>query len=163
MLGIEPWFPQPPMSGQGHTVHSIVKVPQPFVPFASGVTLARRTEGGVNILESRIDHPVMFTVVLAGRYEYHEETRNGIGIPNDKFKAFWTRNHLIYDKGAYLLATIHKEVGDKTFLTFMKSYQKTFRWQCGNTKDIAGLLEYLTKKDYKPFFEQYFWGTAMPQ
>jgi aminopeptidase N len=54
-------------------------------------------------------------------------------------------------------------VGDTTFLTFLKSYQKSFAWKGGTTKDVAGLLSFMTKKDYKPFFDQYFWGTAMPQ
>ena len=26
-----------------------------------------------------------------------------------------------------------------------------------------GLLQYMTKKDWRPFFEQYFYGTAMPE
>jgi hypothetical protein len=27
---------------------------------------------------------------------------------------------------------------------------------------VAGLLQYLTKKDYGPFFEANYWGTGMP-
>ena len=56
----------------------------------------------------------------------------------------------------------YKELGDETFLTFLKSYQKSFAWKFGTTKHVAGLLQYLTKKDYGPFFEKYYWGTAMP-
>ena len=33
----------------------------------------------------------------------------------------------------------------------------------GTTKDVAGILGVITKKDWKPFFDQYFWGMAMPQ
>jgi hypothetical protein len=73
------------------------------------------------------------------------------------------RNSLVYDKGALLLYTIHKEIGDTPFLTFMKSYTKSFYFKFGTTKDVAGLLGVITKKDWKPFFDQYFWGTAMPQ
>jgi hypothetical protein len=73
------------------------------------------------------------------------------------------RSALVYDKGAYLLYTIHKEIGDTPFLTFMKSYTKSFNFKFGTTKDVAGLLGVITKKDWKPFFDQYFWGTAMPQ
>lgn len=73
------------------------------------------------------------------------------------------RASLVYDKGAYLLYAINKEIGDVPFLTFMKSYTKSFNFKFGTTKDVAGLLGVITKKDWKPFFDQYFWGTAMPQ
>jgi aminopeptidase N len=76
---------------------------------------------------------------------------------------FAIRTGLIYDKGALLLATLHKELGDDMFLTFLKSYQKSFRWKFGSTKTVAGLLRYLTKKDYAPFFAANYWGTGMPR
>ena len=72
------------------------------------------------------------------------------------------RAGLLYDKGALLLAALHKEVGDEVFFTFLKSYQKSFAWKFGTTKHLAGLLQFLTKKDYTPFFEKYYWGTEMP-
>lgn len=316
-LGVEPWFPQPDLSGQFYTFHARVRVKKPFVPFASGATISRRAEGDENILETRIDKPVAFAVVLAGRYEHREETRNGVTIrvatyagrneramkqltnlafgiieyyenflgpfpfpefdileineygfgqappgvmfitkeafsplmgeenqffsqgvnerfaheiahqywahvvkmPSDeeqwltesfaeysaalflkqfggqgtydRLLAHWKarasyatevspiplanrvhtsdgrdrfriRTGLIYDKGALLLAALHKELGDDTFLTFLKSYQKSFRWKFGSTKTVAGMLKFLTKKDYGPFFEANYWGTGMP-
>ena len=62
-----------------------------------------------------------------------------------------------------LLYTLHKELGDEAFFTFLKSYQKSFAWKFGSTKMVAGLLQYMTKKDYMPFFEKYYWGTEMPK
>jgi hypothetical protein len=84
-------------------------------------------------------------------------------IEGDYMMSFMARNALLYAKGPYLLYTLHKEVGDNVFLTFLKSYTKSFNFKYGTTKDVAGLLGFITKKDYKPFFEQYYWGTAMPQ
>ncbi|HSY51556.1 MAG TPA: M1 family aminopeptidase [Thermoanaerobaculia bacterium] len=84
-------------------------------------------------------------------------------IQGDPSVSFRQRFALVYEKGPYLLYTLHKELGDTAFLTFLKSYQKSFAWKAGTTKDVSGLLSFMTKKDYKPFFEQYFWGTAMPQ
>ena len=81
---------------------------------------------------------------------------------SDAFQGFIARTHLLYAKGPYLLSVIYKEIGDQAFLTFMKSYQKSFRWKFGNTNDVGGLLQFITKKDYKPFLEKYYWGTAMP-
>ena len=88
---------------------------------------------------------------------------NLVSLPNDPRTRFAIRTGLVYDKGAYLLAALHKELGDDAFLTFLKSYQKTFRWKYGSTKTVAGLLQALTGKDYTPFFEANYWGTGMPR
>lgn len=84
-------------------------------------------------------------------------------IEGDRMESFRQRFALLYNKGPYLLYTINKEIGDTQFLTFMKSYTKSFNFKFGTTKDVAGLLGVITKKDWRPFFDQYFWGTAMPQ
>ena len=84
-------------------------------------------------------------------------------IEGDYRMSFRARVALLYSKGPYLLYTLHKELGDTTFLTFLKSYTRSFNFKFGTTKDVAGLLQFMTKKDYKPFFDQYYWGTAMPQ
>lgn len=89
-------------------------------------------------------------------------TANRIEMPDDYDTAFFARTSLMYDKGAYLLATLHKELGDQTFLTFLKSYQTSFRGKFGSSESVSGLLKYMTKKDYAPFFEDTFWGTKMP-
>ncbi|HEY3056516.1 MAG TPA: M1 family aminopeptidase [Thermoanaerobaculia bacterium] len=316
-LGTWAWFPQPEsFAAQAYTVHSLVKVKKPFVPFAPGKTIARREEGDFNVVETSIDRPVQFAVVHAGKYTTVEDTRDGItvriasyGLPrpraskqlidlafglidyyqyflgpfpfpefniiqvnsygwgqappatmfitneafdpiideeaqyfsegiNERFAheiahqywahvvkmpsleeqwltesfaeysaalalkklkgeavynrlvngwrsrakqasgvapipyanriggdprmAFSHRFGLLYAKGPYLLYTLHKQIGDTQFLTFLKSYQKSFQWKFGTTNDVAGLLQFMTKTDYKPFLDQYFWGTAMP-
>lgn len=317
-LGVEEWFPQPDLAGQSYTFHSVVKVKKPFIAFAPGQTVSRRTEGDYSILETDVDKPVQFAVILAGKYEFEENTQNGltirvasyagkntramkqltklafgiieyyqhflgpfpfsefnileineygygqappgimfitqeafsplvgdvnplfsqgvnerfaheiahqywghvvkmpndeeqwltesfaeysaalflkefkgkaayqnllvhwksranaakdaspiplanrVSVPNDDYARFLIRTGLIYDKGAYLLSVLHKELGDETFLTFMKSYQKSFRWKFGSTKHVYGLLQFITKKDYAPFFEANYWGIGMP-
>jgi Peptidase family M1 domain len=83
-------------------------------------------------------------------------------IGGDYGLAFAAYQNLLYNKGPYLLATIHKKLGDEKFLVFLKSYQKSFQWKVGSTKDIAGLLSFMTKEDWMPFFDQYYWGTALP-
>ncbi|HEU4888822.1 MAG TPA: M1 family aminopeptidase, partial [Thermoanaerobaculia bacterium] len=79
-LGTEPWFPQPELNGQYYTIHSTVKVKKPYVAFAPGETVSRREEGDYNVIENKIDKPVQFAVVLAGKYSYEEETQNGLTI-----------------------------------------------------------------------------------
>ena len=88
---------------------------------------------------------------------------NRLENPKDALGAALMRSYLLYSKGAFLLAALHQDLGDQMFLTFLKSYQRSFRWQYGTTKDVMGILQFLTKKDYAPFFEQYYYGTAMPE
>src|SRR5262249_57714294 len=88
---------------------------------------------------------------------------NRLRVASDPYRQFLLRTGLIYEKGAYLLSVLHKELGDQVFLTFLKSYQKSFRWNFGSTWAVAGLLQALTKKDYMPFFEANYWGTGMPR
>jgi len=81
----------------------------------------------------------------------------------DPWGAFITRTHLIYDKGAYILGQLHKELGDKNFLTFLRTFQGVYAWKFGQTKDMPVVLKNITGKDYGPFFEEHFWGTGMPK
>jgi peptidase M1-like protein len=318
-LGVMPWFPQPDLVEQYYTVHSIVKVKKPFVPYAPGKTVRRVEEGDFNVVENLIDKPVQFAVVHAGKYYSEEETRNGVTIRvatyagknsramkqltnlafgiienyqvflgpfpfpelniiemntwgygqappgtmfitkeafnptlgemnqlfsqginerfaheiahqywghvvkmpsseeqwitesfaeysaaiflkklkkdgtyeslvrhwqknagdaskyssimtanrirtrGDNMTAFRSRTALIYDKGAYLLAALHQELGDQLFLSFLKSYQTNFRWKYGSAESVGQMLQFVTKKDYGPFLDDYFYGTRMPQ
>lgn len=320
-LGVEPWFPQPDLNGQYYTIHSLVKVRKPFVAFAPGQTIRREAEGDYNVVENRIERPVQFAVVHAGRYYFDEEKHedgltirvasyaqsnamaqkklgnlawkmikfyepwlgpfpfkefniieinelgfgqappatmfitkeafnplmgednklfskginerfaheiahqywghvvkmgsseeqwvtesfaeyssslaikkmkgkgaydamvatwrgnardavevssialaNRIRIPNDFINQMLFRQYLIYDKGAYLLAVLHKELGDDKFLTFLRSLQGLFEFRFLTTKDMIALLKRVDPgKDYAPFFEQHYWGTGLPK
>jgi hypothetical protein len=316
-LGIEPWFPMLGQNEMLFTYHALLKVKKPFAVFTSGRTVRRVEEGDWNVLESKLEQPAGYIAILAGKYQYEEETKNGLtvrvasfmgknpsawkalrsiafsaaqiyprflgpfpfdevtiiernslgwgqapagivfitkeafqplsdenndyveginrrvahelahmywghavkaassqdvwvqeafaeysaalfmkdaGRPNDYTKAFnewksgakdsaeitsipmasrlqsgagddgdfiaWVR--LTYNKGPYLLAALHREMGDEQFLTFLKSYQRSFKGKFGTTKDVMDLLQFMTKKDYGPFFEQYFYGTGLP-
>jgi hypothetical protein len=81
----------------------------------------------------------------------------------DPVTNFYTRKGLLYDKSAYLLYCLHREIGDKSFATFMKSYQTNFKGKFGSTEDVIGLLNFITKKDFNPFFNRFYWGTEMPK
>jgi aminopeptidase N len=88
---------------------------------------------------------------------------NRISIPDDPRSTFLDRTFLIYDKGAYILAVLHKQVGDDKFFTFMRSLQGIFAWKYLTTSDIAKVMQKVDDgKDYVPFFERYYWGTEMP-
>ena len=73
------------------------------------------------------------------------------------------RANLTYSKGAVLLQSIRKEVGDDTFFTVLKSFLRSFEKKPAVTTDqFIDLLSFVTKKDWKPWFERYFYGFEMP-
>lgn len=88
---------------------------------------------------------------------------NRIRIASDPAASGRFRQSLIYSKGAYLLAALHKQLGDDKFLTFLRSLQGIFAWQYLTTPDMAKLLQRIDGKDYMPFFEAYYYGTGMPK
>ncbi len=79
-LGTLPWFPQPGLSAQSYRVHTVVRVKKPYVPFTPGKTLRRGEDGEYNLVETRIDKPVQMLVVVAGKYAFEEDTRDGLTV-----------------------------------------------------------------------------------
>lgn len=71
------WYPQPPLNGELATLEMTVKTPAPFTPFASGDTVDRTSAGGVNVVRTKLDKPMQFPVVAAGKYHLYEEERDG--------------------------------------------------------------------------------------
>ncbi|HEX2163410.1 MAG TPA: M1 family aminopeptidase [Thermoanaerobaculia bacterium] len=71
------WYPQPAWSGELATLEMTVRTPEPFVPFASGETIERTSEDGFNVVRTRLDKPMQFPVVAAGKYHLYEEERDG--------------------------------------------------------------------------------------
>lgn len=326
-LGIEPWFPHPDFYAQVFSLHSMIKVRKPFVPFAPGTTLSRKEEGEYNVVENMIEDHIGGAVALAGKYETLERTRSGvtvrvasyagrnekaweklsnlafgimdyyqtflgpfpcselniieihkysrvpprpspragyvpapactmfitqevfqpaltyyfskgideafaygiarqywgqvikvpsreetwlgeafseycaalfirkllgdgeyrslvtrwkaharevntyapiplaarIRIKEDEAMSRYTQFCLIREKGSYLLSRLHASMSDQEFLTFLGTYQKTFRWKYGATSQMPAVLEAITGKSYTEFFETNYWGTGLPE
>lgn len=80
----------------------------------------------------------------------------------DPFESFQARTDLLYAKGPDLLYALHQELGDQVFLTWLKSSQTNFHWKFANTSRLFALLQFITKKDYTPFLDNYYWGLGLP-
>lgn len=80
-LPIGHWLPIPPRLDNAHfTYHSVVKAAKPYRPFSMGAEVRRWQEGNLECVENRLDQPVQFAVVLAGKYHTYSETREGLTI-----------------------------------------------------------------------------------
>ena len=88
---------------------------------------------------------------------------NRIMDPANRNQSSRWRNQLVYSKGAHLLASLHRELGDDLFFSYLRSVQSVYAWKMVTTRNLVDLLEHMTQRDYGPFFDQYFWGTGVPQ
>ncbi len=78
VLGTWPWYPRQELGGELATMEIEVDVPEALTPFASGAQVSRTVEGGRRRLTTRLDVPLQFAVVAAGRYSIVEESRDGV-------------------------------------------------------------------------------------
>ena len=67
-LGTWPWYPQPEWNGEFATIEIELRVPEPYQPFASGNRVSEETRDGYTTLTTKLDKPVQYPVVAAGRY-----------------------------------------------------------------------------------------------
>jgi len=81
---------------------------------------------------------------------------------NNPRGAFLARTSLLYEKGALILANLHKEMGDKAFAIFLKSIIANFRWKAANTPSIEQIASMAGHKDFGPLFRDAYWGIQMP-
>ena len=77
-LGTWSWYPAPLLGAQLSTFEIRARVPAPFVPFATGNTVERTSEGKHNVVTARLDKPSRFPVVVAGKYHLYEEAHGGV-------------------------------------------------------------------------------------
>jgi hypothetical protein len=88
---------------------------------------------------------------------------NRIVVPWNAIATIINRNALIYDKGAYLLAVLHKQLGDEKFFNALRTIQGRYAWRFLTTDNVEEMFAHFDpSKDYHSFFEKYYWGTEMP-
>ncbi len=80
-LGGWPWYPEPHGDSAVDAVcRWNLRTKKPFRPIAPGLTLARRTEGDVEILVAETPVSTDFPVVFGGRFESKETVRDGVTV-----------------------------------------------------------------------------------
>ncbi|HEX2059402.1 MAG TPA: M1 family aminopeptidase, partial [Thermoanaerobaculia bacterium] len=98
-LGTFPWFPQGELGEQYYTWHSTVRVKKPFIALAPGTTVRRGEEGEYNVVETKLDKPVQFASILAGKYYFEEDTRDGLTV---RVASYGLKNEMAFKKLANL-------------------------------------------------------------
>lgn len=64
-------------------------------------------------------------------------------------------SRMIYDKGAWVLHMLRKELGDSTFFSALRTYFEKYKYKNASTEDFKSICEQISRKDLKYFFEQW--------
>lgn len=62
---------------------------------------------------------------------------------------------LVYDKGAWILHMLRKEVGDSAFFKIIRNYFETYKYKNAATEDFKNICEKISGKKLKYFFDQW--------
>lgn len=73
-----PWYPSTTDNAERPTAEIELRVPAPFIPFASGAVVERTSGDGFATVRTRLDHPAQYLAIAAGKYEVFEDSRGGL-------------------------------------------------------------------------------------
>ncbi|MFL5788278.1 MAG: M1 family metallopeptidase [Flavisolibacter sp.] len=68
-----------------------------------------------------------------------------------------------YQKGGWVLHMIHAEVGDKLFQNIIQEYYNQYKGSNADTRDFEHVVEKVTGKDWKAFFDQWLYRPGIPE
>lgn len=66
-------------------------------------------------------------------------------------------SRLVYDKGAWVLHMLRREIGDDSFFKSLRKYFETFKYSNASTSDFKNICEKVSGKNLKQFFEQWIY------
>lgn len=67
-----------------------------------------------------------------------------------------------YQKGGWILHMIRHKVGNDVFKNFVRTYYNKYKGSNADTEDIRAVLEQVTKKSWKDFFQQWLYTGGIP-
>ncbi|MEM8931218.1 MAG: M1 family aminopeptidase [Acidobacteriota bacterium] len=79
-LGTWSWYPQPDLNGELARFDLKLRVPNAYVPFASGDVVEREEDEAFAKVTTRLEDPMQFPVLAAGNYTVHSETKDDITV-----------------------------------------------------------------------------------
>lgn len=81
-----------------------------------------------------------------------------------------SHDYLLYGRGPLVLHAIRQELrrqkgdaeGDRLFLTWIRSYVKSFTNRVAETRHLVAILDQVSGQPWQPFFERYVYGPESP-
>jgi aminopeptidase N len=95
---------------------------------------------------------------IAPRVEKNSRLYRGDHVDSEQAYA-----NVLYYKGACVLRTLRAFVGDDdAWWRALKAFNLEYRYKNADTEDFRAVLERETKTDWKPFFDEWFYGAGYP-
>jgi aminopeptidase N len=68
-----------------------------------------------------------------------------------------------YEKGAWVLHMLRKEIADSAFHVFLRTYYDRYKGKNADTDDLQRVAEEVTHQELKQFFKQWLYTPGVPQ
>ena len=68
-----------------------------------------------------------------------------------------------YQKGAWVLHMLRRQIGDSAFHLFIKKYYDRYKGKNADTNDLVAVAGEVVNKDLKSFFRQWLFTPGIPQ
>jgi aminopeptidase N len=68
-----------------------------------------------------------------------------------------------YTGGALVFHALRLHVGDEIFFQILKTYAERYRYGVAGTDEFIAIAEEISDQDLKEFFDQWLFGTRMPE
>jgi aminopeptidase N len=82
-----------------------------------------------------------------------KKNENFSGILSNPGKNLFSNT--VYDKGAWVLHMLRKEIGEKRFFSLLRNYFEKYKYQNASTEDFKSLAEQISGKNLDLFFNQW--------
>jgi aminopeptidase N len=76
--------------------------------------------------------------------------------------SFRLLNPYSYEKAAWVLHMLRRDLGDMLFRECLHTYYEKYRYRNALTEDFQGIVDSLSGKDYGPFFRQWLYRSGHP-
>jgi len=67
-------------------------------------------------------------------------------------------SRIIYNKGAWVLHMLRRELGDNLFFNILREYYETYKYKNASTKNFIDLVESESNKDFSKYFDQWLFN-----
>jgi aminopeptidase N len=91
---------------------------------------------------------------------YSKESKNPVVDFISPYRALLNPNS--YQKGSWVLHMLRNQVGDSVFKKIIQTFYDHYKGKNADTKDFETIVEEITKKNWKKFFDQWLYVAAIP-
>lgn len=95
--------------------------------------------------------------------KYKDKYPNRVLVPKKVDNPVTMLNAYSYQKGAWVLHMIRKEVGDDVFFKILKDFYSKFKYSNANTSDFISIADNSSETDIKLLLEPWLYSSDLPE